>query len=78
MMRVQGNFRTRRSLRTVVLTGLMSAYYVDARARWQQPVDTTVIGDGAVECVPYVGMAIPLDHPVIVDQFSSNVQGIAS
>ena len=78
MIRVHTTFRARRSLRTVVLNGLMSAYYDDSRARRQRSEGTTVIGDGAVQCGPYVGMANPLDHPVVVDQVSSNVEGIAS
>jgi hypothetical protein len=78
MMRVHTTFRARRSLRTVVLTGLMSAYYDDARARWQRSESTTVFGDGAVQCGPHIGMPTPLIHPVVVDQVSSNVEGFAS
>lgn len=56
----------------------MSDYSHDSHARRQRWEGTAVIGDGAVNCGPHVGMATPLGRPVVVDQASSNVDRTAS
>jgi len=67
-MRVRTTFRARRSLRTMVLTGLMSAYFNDANARLSTSLNTT-----ALEGITRVGVATP-GNPIVAGWSGSNIQ----
>ena len=69
-MRVPTTFRARRGLRTVVLAGLLSAYYGDANARLAMALDATApegmagVGVGAPVLPPVCPLAVGRSDPV--------------